>query len=88
MPIVVGRNCIGKNLQWQRSNGLTETVVPKAIAKCGEKKGRRLAADACQGKQNSGNDALGRGLHHDMDDCFPTADAKREHRLAVSVWHK
>src|SRR5436190_6677424 len=88
MPIVVWRNCIGKNLQGKCGNGLTETVVPKMIPKSGEKKGCRLAADACKGEQNSGDDSAGRCLHHDMDDCFPTADAKGEGSFAVSVWHK
>src|SRR5205823_5413900 len=88
MPVVIGRNGISENLQWKRSNGLIEAVIPKTVTKSGEKKWRRLATSASQGEQNPGNDALGSGLHHDMDDCFPTADAKRERRLPIAVRHK
>ena len=88
MPIVVGRNSVGKNLQRQRRDWLTEAVIPESITKSSEKKRRRFAANASQSEQNAGDDPLGRCLHHDMDDCFPTADAKRERRLAIAVRHK
>src|SRR5262249_30209036 len=37
MPIIVGRNGIGKNLQRQRRDRLTEVVVPKTITESSEK---------------------------------------------------
>src|SRR6266508_3437687 len=88
MPIVIRRNGIGKNLQRQCGNGLAEAVVPKAISESGEKKRRCFAAHTSEREQNPRDDPLGRGLHHNMDDCFPTANTERERGFAVSIWHK
>src|SRR5258707_602327 len=85
VPVVVGRDRIGKNLQWERSDGLAETVIPKTIAESSEKKWGRLAAHAGEGEQNPGDDPLGRGLHHDMDNCFPPANTQGEGGFAITV---
>src|SRR5438309_3905494 len=88
MPIVIRRNGIGKNLQGKRGDGLAEAVIPKTITERGEKERRRFAAHTSESKENPGDDPLGSSLHHDMDDCFPTGDAKRERGFTVSIWHK
>jgi hypothetical protein len=49
MPIIVGRDRIGKNLQWERSDGLAEAVIPKTIAESSEKERSRFAAYASEG---------------------------------------
>ena len=85
MPIVVGRDRIGKNLQRERSDGLAEAVIPKAIAESSEKKRSRLAAHASEGEQNPGDDPLGRGLHHDVDNCFPPANTQGERGFAITI---
>src|SRR4030095_3714190 len=79
---------VSKKLQRERRNGLIETMVPKTISESREKKRRGFAADTSEREQNPGDDPLGRGLHHNMDDCFPTANAKRERGFAVSIGHK
>ena len=88
MPIVVGRNRIGKNLQWERSDGLAEAVIPKTIAESSEKERSRFAAHASEGEQNPGDDPLGRGLHHNVDNCFPPANAQRERGFAITIRHQ
>jgi hypothetical protein len=85
MPIVIGRDSIGKNLQRQRSDGLAEAVIPKTISERSEKKRGSFATHASKREQNSSDDPPGGGFHHNMDDCFPAADAKRERRFAISV---
>src|SRR4029077_18845796 len=85
MPIIVGRDCIGKNLQWERSDGLAEAVIPKTIAESSEKKRSRFAAYASKGEQNPGDDPLGRCLHHDMDNCFPPANTQGERGFAITI---
>src|SRR5215472_19004199 len=88
MPILIRRDCIGKNLYWERCDRLAKTVVPKAVPESGKEKRRRFAAHASQGEQNPSNDPLGRGLQHDVNDGFPTAYAQRERRLAITVRHE
>jgi len=88
MPIVIRRNGIGKNLQGKRGDGLAEAVIPKTISESGEKERGCFAAHTSERQQNPSDDPLGRGLHHNMDDRFPTANAKRERSFAVSIWHK
>src|SRR5438270_9800073 len=58
MPVVIGRDCIGKNLQWERCDRLAETVIPKSIAKSRKEKRRRLAAHARKREQNPGDDSF------------------------------
>jgi hypothetical protein len=85
MPIIVGRDRIGKNLQWERSDGLAKAVIPKTIAKSSEKERSRFAAYASQGEQNPGDDSPGRGLHHDVDNCFPPANTQGEGGFAITI---
>src|SRR5437868_13900722 len=66
MPVVIGRDRIGKNLQWKRSDRLAKVVIPKPVAESSKKKGRCFAAYAGQREQNSGDDSPGRSLHHNM----------------------
>src|SRR5205823_2472478 len=73
MPIIVGRDRIRKNLQWQRGDWLAEAVIPKMIAESGEKERSRFAANTSEGEKDPGNNPLGRSLHHDVDNCFPPA---------------
>jgi hypothetical protein len=49
MPIIVGGDRIGKNLQWERSDGLAKAVIPKTIAESSEKERSRFAAYASEG---------------------------------------
>ena len=88
MPIVIWRNGIGKNLQRQSGDGLTEAMVPKTITKSGEKKRGCLATDASESEQDPRDDSLGCRFHHDVDNCFPAADAKGERGFAIPVWHE
>src|SRR4030095_16857884 len=88
MPIVIGRNCIRKNLQGKRRNGLTEAVVPKTITEGGEKKGGCFAAYASEVEQNSSDDTLRRSFHHDVNNRFPPADTQSERSFAISIRHK
>ena len=88
MPVVIGRDRIGKNLQWERRDRLTQTVIPKPVAKGCEEKGRRFAAHAGKCKQNPGDDPLRCGLHHNVNDRFPPAHAECERGLTISVWHQ
>ena len=88
MPIVIRRNCIGKNLQWERGDRLTEAMIPKTISESGEKERGCFASHASESKQNPGDDPFGRGFHHDVDDCFPAANAKCERGFAIAIWHK
>src|ERR1044071_925841 len=88
MPIVIGGNSIGKNLQRQCCNRLTKVVIPEPIAEGCEKKRCSLATNPSQSEQNPRNNPPGGCLHDDVDDCFPAAHAKRERRFAVTVWHK
>jgi hypothetical protein len=63
-------------------------VVPKPIAKSGEEERGRFAADAGECQQDASDDSLGRGLHHDMDNGFPPADAERERRFAITIGYQ
>ena len=85
VPVVVGRDRIGKNLQRERSDGLAEAVIPKTIAESSEKERSRFAAYASKGEQNPGDDSLGRRLHHDVDNCFPPADTQGEGGFAITI---
>src|SRR5205823_15020143 len=58
MPIVVRRDCIGKNLQRQGSNRLTKAVIPKSIAESGKKERSGFTAHPGESEQNSSDDAL------------------------------
>src|SRR5882724_4517332 len=88
MPIVVGRDGVSKNLQWERGNRFTQVMVPKPVAEGSEKQRRGLAADPCQRQQNASNDSSGCCLHYDVHDRFPTSDTERESRLTIAVWHQ
>src|SRR6266699_4463696 len=44
MPVVIGRNRIGKNLQWKRSDRLAKVVIPKVVPESRKKKWRCFAA--------------------------------------------
>src|SRR5437868_8188314 len=46
MPVVIGRNRIGENLQRERRDWLAKAVIPKPIAERREKKRCRFAAHA------------------------------------------
>src|SRR6266436_1189666 len=87
MPIVVRRDGVSKNLQRQRGDRLTQVMIPKSVPESGEKERRRFAADARQCQQNASNDPLGRSLHHDMHDCFPTAYPESKRGFAISIRH-
>src|SRR3954447_18005525 len=63
-------------------------MIPKVIAECGEKKRRGFAADAREGEQNASDNSARRGLHHDVEDCFPACDAERESGFAITYRHK
>src|SRR6476620_5521852 len=58
MPVVIGRNGIGKNLQGERCDRLTQAVVPKPVAESSEKERCRFAANARQRQQNASDDSL------------------------------
>src|SRR5947208_15417759 len=88
MPIVVGRDCVSKNLQWKRSDRFAQVMVPKPIAQGGEEERCSLAADSCQGQQNASDDSLGSSLHSDVNDRFPTSDAERESSLAINSMYQ
>ncbi len=88
MPIVVGRDCIGKNLQWERSNRLAKAVVPKSIAESREKERSGFAAHASESEQNPSDDAFRRGFHHDVHDRFPPADTQGKRGFAITIWHE
>src|SRR5580765_820351 len=85
MPVVIGRNCVGENLQRQCSDGLGKAVIPKPISKSSEKKRGGLSADACERQQNASNDPPGCSLHYDVDDCFPSADTQGERSFAITI---
>ena len=63
-------------------------MIPKPITECGEKKWCRFAAHAGEREQNPGDNPLGRGFHHDVNDRFPPADAERERGLAITIRHQ
>src|SRR5438874_8760336 len=88
MPIVIRRNCVGKNLQRQRRDRLGQIVVPKTVPESGEKERRGLAADARQCQQNASNDSLGGSLHHHMHNRFPTAYPESKRGFTIPVWHQ
>jgi hypothetical protein len=88
VPIVIGRDRVGKNLQGERRNGLTEAVVPKSIAESGEKKRSSFAPHTSESQQNPSNDTLRRGFHHDVHNRFPPADTQSERSFAISIRHK
>ena len=88
VPVFVRRNGVGKNLQWQRRDRLGQVVVPKTIAKRGEKQRRGFARDAGEREQNAGNDSFRRGFHHDVHNRFPARDPERERGFAIAVRHK
>ena len=73
MPVVVGRNGVGENLQRQRGDRFGQIVIPKAVAEGGEEQRRGFAGDARQRQQHAGDDALRRGAHDDVHDGFPAA---------------
>ena len=81
MPVIIGRDRIGKNLQRERRDRLAEAVIPKTIAESCEKQRSRFAAHTSEGKQNPRDDPLGRRLHHDVDNCFPPANTQGESGL-------
>src|SRR5262249_6900597 len=68
MPIFVGRNGVCKNLQRQCGDRLSEAMVPETIAESGKEKRRCFAPYSGESEQNSSDDSLGRGLHHDVYD--------------------
>src|SRR5262249_42901492 len=88
MPILIRRDCVGKNLYWERCDGLAKIVVPKAVPKSCKEKRRRFAAHARQGEQNPGDDPLRRSLQYNVDDCLPTAYAQRKRCLAITIRHE
>ena len=88
MPIVIGGDRIGKNLQRERSDGLTEAVIPKTIAEGSEKERSGFAAYASEGEQNPGDDPLGRCLHHDVNNCFPPANTQGKGRFAIAIGYE
>jgi len=84
VPVIVGRNCVAENLQWQRGDWFLQTVIPKTVAESSKKQRRRLAGHTREGKQNAGNNSFGSRLHHDVDDGFPTTDAEGEVRAFLA----
>ena len=45
MPFIVWRNCIHKDLQWQRRDGFIDAGAPELIAERGKQQRRRLSSD-------------------------------------------
>src|SRR4029450_11679985 len=76
MPIVVGRDGVSKNLQGERGGRLTQGVIPNPVPEGSEKQRRGPAADPCQRQQNASDNPLGRCLHYDVHDRFPTSDTE------------
>ena len=58
MPVVIGRNRIGENLQRKRSDRLAEAVIPKPVAESCKEKWGRFAAHTGKREQNPGDDPL------------------------------
>ena len=58
VPVIVGRDRIGKNLQRERRDRLAEAVIPKTIAESSEKQRSRFAAHTSEGEQNPRDDPL------------------------------
>jgi len=81
MPVVIGRNCVGENLQRQCGDGLSKAVIPKPISKSSEKKrgpvSPPIRANASKMPVMMPLDAV---FNYNMDDCLPPADQRSAKR--------
>src|ERR1022692_5111317 len=76
VPIVIGRNGVGKNLQRERRGGLIQFQVPKLISKGGKQQGGGFSRHPGKRQHAAGDHSSGRRAQRDREGGAPLGNAQ------------